>query len=195
MKNLIILAFVATVFSACIDIIIAKLDDKEMATLASFQAIDDVSQLKITEASEPGQAIWLCLTFIGKESKRLLPYQKVHFYHTSTKGEYEPSNPSDESTARLNGYASTNGKGQLLVQTILPGDYGSSADNRHIHTTVENAHPEAYDIHFKQYTTFMGRRFNAGSDQHFLADLKQAEDGTLVAFLTIEVKNTRVEGF
>ena len=69
------------------------------------------------------------------------------------------------------------------------GDYGSSADNRHIHTTVFGAQPEAYDIHFKQYTGVMGKRFVKNSDQHFLADLKRSADGSLIGFLTIEVKN------
>ena len=79
------------------------------------------------------------------------------------------------------------------VQTILPGDYGSSADNRHIHTTISDAHPEAYDIHFKQYTGSMGSNFISGSDQHFLADLKQTPDGILVAFVTIEAKNAEIK--
>ena len=55
--------------------------------------------------------------------------------------------------------------------------------------TVFGAKPEAYDIHFKQYTGKMGKNFISGSDQHFLADLKKDEDEKLIAFLTIEVKN------
>ena len=122
-----------------------------------------------------------------------LANQKIHLYHTSDEGEYEPSNPNDESTARLSGAAVTNSKGQLFVKTILPGDYGSSADNRHIHTTVENAHPEAYDINFKQYSGLMSTNFIEGSDQNFLADLKHTKDSILVAFVTMEVKNPQAQ--
>ncbi len=121
-----------------------------------------------------------------KKTKRLYP---IHLYHTSAAGEYKPTDPNDESTARLNGTVLTDEKGRVFVQTILPGDYGRSADNRHIHTTVKDARPEAYDIHFKQYTGKMGSRFINRSDQHFLADLKQTKDSLLVAFLTLEVKN------
>jgi hypothetical protein len=39
----------------------------------------------------------------------------------------------------------------------------------------------------------MGRSFINGSDQHFLADLKQTKDSTLVTFLTMEVKAYKKE--
>ncbi len=84
----------------------------------------------------------------------------------------------------------TNEKGQLYLETILPGDYGSSADNRHIHTAVSGAKPEAYDIFFKQYSGGgPGAFLSSGNDQMFTADLKKTTDNTLVSFLTIEVKN------
>ena len=148
--------------------------------------------VQISGPEEPGQKIWLCLTLIANDSKEPLPNQKVKLYHTSGAGEYDPMDPSDESTARLNGSGTTNREGQLFVQTILPGDYGNSKDNRHIHTTVQNASPEAYDIHFRQYSGIMGRKFIARSDQHFLADLKMLEDSTLVTFLILEVKDPAV---
>jgi hypothetical protein len=76
------------------------------------------------------------------------------------------------------------------METILPGDYGSSENNRHIHTTVYDASPEAYDIFFKQYSGGVGSLFNSGNDQIFIADLKKTDDNKLVGFLTIEAKNT-----
>ncbi len=129
------------------------------------------------------------MTFVNKTDKKKLSNQIVKFYHTSNSGNYEQSDPNDESSARLNGSAITDNKGQIYVETILPGDYGDSDDNRHIHTTVFRAKPEAYDINFKQYITYMGKNFTEGSDQHFLADLRMTKDSTLVCFLTIEVKN------
>ncbi len=139
----------------------------------------------------PGERLSLCLTFVSKETGEPFQNQEIKLYHTSAAGEYEPRIANDETTARLNGSAITNADGKIFVQTILPGDYGSSPDNRHIHTTVSGAKPEAYDIHFKQYTGGMGLNFISGSDQHFLADLKHSEDSTLVAFLTIELKNVQ----
>ncbi|SNT19166.1 Dioxygenase [Ekhidna lutea] len=171
------------------DRIINSASSSETSVLKSYKALAAKHKLQIVNPDEPGEKLTLCLTFVEKVSGDPHPNQKVHFYHTDTNGEYMPTISSDESTARLNGTAFTDESGRILVQTILPGDYGSSSDNRHIHTTVFGAKPEAYDIHFKQYTGFMGTRFAEGSDQHFLADLKRNSDGSLIAFLTIATKN------
>ncbi|WP_218841838.1 dioxygenase family protein [Winogradskyella ursingii] len=178
------------VFTHCsIDRTIQNLSQSEIQVLRTFKNLDNAHKLQISGLNEPGQKLWLCLTFISKETKNPLVYEEISLYHTSSDGEYEQKNPNDESTARLNGTIKTDNKGRIFVQTILPGDYGSSADNRHIHTTVQNAQPVAYDIHFKQYTGQMGKNFINQSDQHFLANLKQTEDETLITFLTLEVKN------
>lgn len=190
MIRILTILFISILFTSCsIDRTIHNLSQSEIQTLSTFQNLDDNNQVRISELSEPGQKLWLCLTFISKETKKPLINEEVNLYHTSSNGDYEPKNPEDESTARLNGTVFTDSKGQIFVQTILSGAYGSSTDNRHIHTTVKNAKPVAYDIHFKQYTGKMGNNFINGSDQHFLADLKQTKDSILVTFLTIEVKN------
>jgi protocatechuate 3,4-dioxygenase beta subunit len=184
---------VMTIAIGCsIDRSMSSLSEPELSTLKRFKMFPLENQLNICDDNEPGQRLMLCLTFISKESKKPLPNLNVHLYHTSIDGEYNPSNVNDETTARLNGSVVTNKEGEAFVETILPGDYGSSADNRHIHTTVDAAKPQAYDIHFKQYTGRMGRNFINGSDPHFLADLKQTDDSTLVAFVTMEVKNVAI---
>ncbi|WP_089661642.1 hypothetical protein [Christiangramia echinicola] len=162
--------------------------NQETLDLNDFKKIESISRSTITKEDEPGEKLLLCLKYIDKENKKPLLNQEVKFYHTSDLGEYDPADPEDESTARLKGTAVTNKRGRIYIETILPGDYGSSDDNRHIHTIVKGAKPETYDIHFLQYTGFMGKRFIENSDQHFLAELKYNKDSTLVAFLTIEVK-------
>ena len=194
MKRIVILILMSLLLTQCaIDRTIPELTQSEIQTLRAFENLNNNNQVRISELSELGQKLWLCLTFISKETRNPLINEEIKLYHTSTIGEYEPTDPKDESTARLNGTVITNEKGQIFVQTILPGDYGSSADNRHIHTTVKNAKPVAYDIHFKQYTGKMGKNFISGSDQHFFADLKQTKDSILVTFLTIEVKAYKKE--
>ncbi|WP_370090041.1 hypothetical protein [Ekhidna sp.] len=180
---------VLSLASCGIDREINSISSVDEGVLKTYQELPEQNRLQISNRDEPGEPLILCLTFVDKSSGNPLPDQRVHFYHTDTSGEYNPSVANDESTARLSGSAITNSKGQILVQTILPGDYGSSADNRHIHTTVFGARPEAYDIHFKQYTGVMGRNFIDGSDQHFLADLKRNSNGSLITFLSIEVKS------
>lgn len=167
---------------------ILGLDESESLALAQFRTLESSSTLKIAPESESGQRLLLCLTFVDKLTNQVLQNQKVHFYHATENGEYEPRDPADETTARLSGQAVTNAEGHIFAETILPGDYGSSADNRHIHTVVFGAKPEAYDIHFRQFSTFMLRRFIQRSDQHFLADVKRAGSGEFVSFLTIEPK-------
>ena len=153
MKRIVILILMSLLLTQCaIDRTIPELTQSEIQTLRAFENLNNNNQVRISELSELGQKLWLCLTFISKETRNPLINEEIKLYHTSTIGEYEPTDPKDESTARLNGTVITNEKGQIFVQTILPGDYGSSADNRHIHTTVKNAKPVAYDIHFKQYT-------------------------------------------
>lgn len=189
MKRTLTILLLTFLLAQCsIDRTIPTLSESELQTLSAFQNLNGQSQVQISEENESGQKLWLCLRFVSKETERPLIHEEIKLYHTSEEGEYEPSNPIDESTARLNGTVLTDAKGQVFVQTILPGDYGSSPDNRHIHTTVESANPLAYDIHFKQYTGKMGESFIDGSDQHFLAELKQTSDSTLVTFLTVEVK-------
>ncbi len=190
MKHFISLILIAPMFLQCsVDRTIPVLSPSEEETFRAFENLEVTSAVQISHSQEPGQKLSLCLTFISKESQSPLVHVPIKLYHTSTLGQYDPANPNDESTARLNGTAITDSQGRILVQTILPGDYGRSSDNRHIHTTVKGARPEAYDIHFKQYTGRMGRNFISGSDQHFLADLKQSRDSTLLTFLTIAVKN------
>lgn len=138
---------------------------------------------------EKGQPLLLCLTFVEKESQKKLAHQKVHFYHCDATGEYHLTDPNDENTAPISTVLYTDDKGRAYVVTTLPGDYGSGSNNRHVHTNVFGAKPEAYDIHFEQYTGGgMGRRFINGSDQHFLANLKTMNGDSLITFATIECK-------
>lgn len=188
LRKLKLVYFLISAWGCSMDQTIVAVSELEDEILHDFKTLGKRSVLKITDKNEPGEKLILCLQFIDKETENSLSNQLVKFYHTSADGNYEPIDPNDESTARLNGEAITSVNGQIYIETILPGDYGSSDNNRHIHTTVFRARPEAYDIHFEQYSTYMGRRFANGSDQHFLADLKRAKDNSLVVFLTIEIE-------
>lgn len=190
MNRLILIIFSLSIINCSIDRTIIEVSEVENNTLILFQKLPSKSVLKIASEDEPGEKLILCLTFIDKESRKNLSNQLVKFYHTSTNGNYEPTDPNDESSARLNGKSLTNDKGQVYIETILPGDYGSSDDNRHVHTTVIGAKPEAYDIFFKQYSGGgIGSYLDSGNDQMFMADLKKTKENQLICFLTIEVKN------
>ena len=167
---------------------VGELSESDAERLAVFQSLASEHQVNIADEHEDGERLVLCLTFVNSMDLSPLADEAIQFYHTSSEGEYEPEDPNDESSARLRGRGITDLNGRLIVRTILPGDYGSSADNRHIHMTVRSAMPTSYDIHFKQFSTYMLRRFVARSDQHFLADLKRGDHGELVSFLSIECR-------
>lgn len=187
----IVFIFISLLFFQCgIDTTITSVTLEEQQELVEFRAMDASSKLTIGNDPEPGEKLLVCVTFVNKENQQPLAGQRVKFYHTNNEGEYEPTDASDETSARLSGAAVTNPLGRIYVATILPGDYGSSENNRHIHTQVYGAKPEAYDINFSQFTGVMGRNFIKGSDQFFLTELKRTPDGVLVCFLTMEIKNS-----
>lgn len=137
---------------------------------------------------EVGEKMFLCLQFIDRETLKPLKKQKVLFYQTASDGNYYPKVEGDEKTARISGTAFTNNEGKILIETILPGSYSSSGDNRHIHTKVFDAKPSAYDIYFKQYTSKKMKDFIASHDQFLQVDLKKNKKDELVGFLTVTIK-------
>lgn len=181
----------ATILVQCtIDRTVPPINEEELATLEIFEELPANHQVRLGQPNEPGETLSLCITLKSRETGFPLKNSEIQLYQAAADGSYYPSKASDESTARINGRVRTDSLGRVFVRTILPGDYGSSGDNRHIHTTVPDARPQAYDIHFKQFCGFMLTNFVKESDQHFLADLRQSEDGTLVGILKMQVKNT-----
>lgn len=190
----IIFIFSSFLFIQCsVNRTIIPITKTENITLEEFQKLDNANKLFIASDDEPGEKLMLCLTFIDKASKKALSNQRVSFYHASTDGEYEPSNPNDETTARLSGTTKTDKTGKIFVKTILPGDYGSTENNRHIHTAVYGAHPEPYDIFFNQYARGMAKFMDSGNEQMFFTDVKKTTDNILVCFITLEVKNPKAK--
>lgn len=167
------------------------LNSEEQKELGSFKKLSDSSRLNMVDDTEPGEKLMLCLTFVDKKTKAPLKNQKVLFYQTSEDGNYHPKIANDEKTARISGSAFTDDVGRIFINTILPGSYATSGDNRHIHTQVFDARPEAYDIHFKQYTSARMARFIEERDQFFLVDIKHTKEKKLIGFLTITVKNPK----
>ena len=167
------------------------INTQEKTILKEFEKLGELSNLKMAKKREPGQKMVLCITFIDKKDKTPVKDQMVLLYQTAKDGNYHPKYASDESTARIKAIGITDNKGRLFIQTILPGSYATSGDNRHIHTKVFGAKPEAYDLHFKQYTNGRMKRFIESRDQFFLIDLKRLNKKKLIGFVSIEVKNPK----
>ena len=99
-----------------------------MLGLANAQTIS------LVPADEPGQALSIQGYVLDAETNEPIPNAELYLYQVNAEGEYQPSDPSDESTARLNGIVITNAEGYFSFSTIYPGEYSNQPPgNRHIH--------------------------------------------------------------
>lgn len=92
----------------------------------------DIPTLSLAPANEPGQRLILFGTVVDSQTGEPIPHTEVYLYHADANGEYQPSDPSDESTAKLSGEIITNDAGEFIVDTIVPREYDQPG-NRHIH--------------------------------------------------------------
>lgn len=188
MRKLLAILSILFALAACsIDREIKEMTPIEERAFADFQRLPEKSKVSLVSDDEPGETLYICGTLVDDEDTVIIPKAEILFYHTGVDGEYDESIPGEESTARINGRLVTNDVGRFFVKTILPGNYPRRTDNRHIHTLVRGARPEAYDIHFRQYTDFLASEFIRGSDQHFNVYLKRAASGDLVIFVKMVV--------
>lgn len=111
MNRLIIIIVSLTITQCSIDRTIVQISEAEKDVLNEYQHLDKKNKSYIADKKEPGKRLLLCLTFVNKADKKELLNQVVKFYHTSSSGNYEQSNPNNESSARLNGSAITDSKG------------------------------------------------------------------------------------
>lgn len=92
----------------------------------------DAHTLILASEEEPGQRLTLFGTVIDENTGEPIPNTQVYLYQADANAAYTPSDPTDESTARLSGEVSTGPDGQFTVYTIVPREYDVPG-NRHIH--------------------------------------------------------------
>jgi len=100
----------------------------ESATLG----IDRAHTIRLADADEPGQRLTLFGRVVDAENNEPIPDALVYLYHADANGEYLPTDPNDESTAKLSGEITTDDKGRFQVETIVPREYDQPG-NKHIH--------------------------------------------------------------
>ncbi|MDX1438594.1 MAG: hypothetical protein R3284_01710 [Rubricoccaceae bacterium] len=165
--------------------------DAMLALRAEYRQLDESHQLQLADENEPGLRLLLLGTLTSSETDEPLPYRRIQLYQTDTTGSYNASIPGQENTARLNGTVQTDSLGRFLISTVLPGGYGSGSPSfgtGHIHTSVEGAHPEAYDFYFQQGISRGLYRWARGTDQAVVLDLNVAENDTLMAEANLVVR-------
>lgn len=99
------------------------------------------STISLAPFDEPGQRLVLSGSVIDSQTGEPISQAQVYLYHADANGQYQPSNPQDESTARLSGEVITNVDGKFTVSTIVPREYDQPG-NRHIH--LHSARADGY---------------------------------------------------
>jgi protocatechuate 3,4-dioxygenase beta subunit len=88
----------------------------------------------IVGPAEPGTPLTLVIRVVDAQTDAPIADADLLLYQTDDAGAYAPSDPTDESTARLRAQGRVDAAGAFAVRTILPGEYpGAPAGNRHVH--------------------------------------------------------------
>ncbi|MBW8050065.1 MAG: hypothetical protein FVQ77_06945 [Cytophagales bacterium] len=186
-KSLIILVIFSVIHCSAQDRTIIELTDTELHLMEEYLNLDSLHIVKITNDQETGTPLIICGRLVKKENGNPIPDQNIYLYHTDNTGEYHRQIEDDITSARLNGIVLTDKEGLFTVKTILPGDYVTHPDTRHIHTIVKGANPEQQEFYFKQYAKDYLVSLTEERDDCFLIDLKKIDNGILIGFVTLKV--------
>jgi len=149
---------------------------------------DDGNVLLLAPADEPGDRLIVNFLITDKKTGEPLPNTEVYLYQADTNGEYHPSDPADESTAKLSGVITSDDSGRFIVKTILPGEY-EEPGNRHIH--IHYARAEGYEqaggvILFEDNVNYEVRKWANETGFGFIIDVEEI-NGTLTGNLNIKL--------
>ena len=185
-----LLLLALTAFFGCgeIDRTMAPADDALRAEIDHYDRPDAAHHLLLAPADEPGQRLLILGRLLRQDDGQPVAHHAFDVYQADHTGDYREAVAGVEASARLRGTVRTDSLGRFLISTVLPGDYGSTADNRHIHMAVAGARPDAYDFYFKQYINPGLASWARGTDQAVVLELKRAGGDTLVAATDLPVR-------
>jgi len=149
---------------------------------------DDSDILLLAPAHEPGDRLIVNFLITDKKTGEPLPNTEVYLYQADTNGEYHPSDPTDESTAKLSGVITSDDSGRFIVKTILPGEY-EEPGNRHIH--IHYARAEGYEqaggvILFEDNVNYEVRKWANETGFGFIIEVEEVS-GTLSGNLNLKL--------
>jgi protocatechuate 3,4-dioxygenase beta subunit len=168
--------------------IILPIDEALATQLELYETLPGDARLVLAGADEPGRRLTILGRLVRAETGESLADRSIEFFQADSEGSYDESQPGVESTARIRGSVRTDSEGRFTISTVMPGDYGSTRQNRHVHISVPGADPEAYDFYFQQFVNDGLRAWAENSDQAILLDLRVSPSGTLVGSATIRAK-------
>lgn len=92
------------------------------------------SRAVLVTPAEPGRRLHLDGRIVDETTGAPVGGAFIVLYHTDEAGQYEPTDPSDGSSARLRAETVSDANGRFSISTILPGEYpGQPPGNRHLH--------------------------------------------------------------
>ena len=168
--------------------VVLPLDEALATQLERHEALPAGHFLELAGADEPGRRLMILGRLVRSESGEPLAHRFIEFYQADSEGSYDETDPGVEATARTQGSVTTDDDGLFTMSTVMPGDYGSTKLNRHIHISVPGADPEAYDFYFRQFVNDGLRSWAENSDQAILVDLQVAPTGMLVGSAVVPAK-------
>ena len=160
-----------------------------LAQMAEYERLHHEHRIILASEDEPGRRLMILGLLVRAESALPIPDQEIMLYHADHNGSYDESVPGYETTARIGGTVRTDSRGRFMISTVLPGDYGSTPHNRHVHTTVGGADPEGYDFYFRQFINVGLLSWAESSDQAVLIDLMEGPSGALIGTAHLPVKS------
>jgi protocatechuate 3,4-dioxygenase beta subunit len=171
--------------------VILPMDEALATQLETHETLSEDSRLVLAGEQEPGRRLKILGQLVRAESGEPLADWTIQLFQADSEGSYDESQPGVESTARIRGSVRTDPGGRFTISTVMPGDYGSTKLNRHIHISVPGADPEAYDFYFRPYVNDGLRSWAENSDQAILVDLRVSPSGMLVGSAVVPAKRVR----
>ena len=149
---------------------------------------DDSNILLFAPEDEPGDRLIVNFLITDRNTGEPIPNTEVYLYQADTNGEYHPSDPADESTAKLSGVITSDDSGRFIVKTILPGEY-EEPGNRHIH--IHYARAEGYEqaggvILFEDNVNYEVRKWANETGFGFIIEVEEVS-GTLSGNLNLKL--------
>lgn len=142
--------------------------------------------IELASHDEPGERLTIYGMVVDSLTNTPISDVSVYFYQADNNGEYNPTDPNDESTAKLSGEILTGDDGKFILHTILPGEYDMPG-NKHIH--IHYARAEGYKeigkvILFEDNVNNEVRQWANETGFGIIIDLEE-ENETFIGNLTI----------
>lgn len=191
MKNSLLLLLLLSFGFSLLAQRLSPVPDSMLSLIDTYQKLPQKHIFQPIDKDEAGTPLWLMVEVFARDCDCPFTDTEVFMTQTSDAGVYDLSIAGDWASARLKGTIQTDHKGRYLIKSILPGTYpNSNTANPHIHVMIAASDPPYYDIVFKPYLNWFGKRdLLKKPEQHFAADLWQNPNDQLIGYVRIYIRH------